>query len=240
MDRARRGRLYGLTILLPEEVEQRLRNWVAHTPGATWPEWRGHITVVPAFVALDSPDAIEAAVARVCQAYAPFRLTLNRIRRTQHLIRPHLQTVLLVEPARTAPGPLHRLRADLAAILAPVKEDVHPVYSNHPFLPHVSLTWGLPELEASRLARAARAARLEVSLTVDQLWLVALSPTGTDALQVDDTRTKLFRLGAAPPLARRAGAAGGHRQATPPPPAARRGIRAPQAAREGDASLRSA
>jgi hypothetical protein len=164
---------------------------VAATPGATWPDEGGHVTVLPPVVPIRGLEAVEAAIAGVCAAWAPFGLELSRLVRAPHLARPHVHTVLLAEPAATGrPGPLRGLRRALASALRPVASDPSPAYTRSRYLPHITLTLGVAEPEAARLAGAAEAAGLQAVFVVEALWLRAYAGP-----ILDPTRSRRFWLG---------------------------------------------
>ncbi|MCK5557924.1 MAG: 2'-5' RNA ligase family protein [Candidatus Hydrogenedentes bacterium] len=172
---------YSLEVLLPERVDKQFRRWVKRVPGATWPRWGGHITVLNRFVPTRGLEPIVEEIDRACGACHPFLIRLTEVVSDRHWRDPQLNAVLLVSGSRDEEGyrSLVRLRDSLQAELAPLKRDVQPGISNRPYVPHLSLTRGLPEPEASRLVETARASRLEVKFTVENIWLlefVAVSP----------------------------------------------------------------
>jgi hypothetical protein len=176
---------YSLQIPLPDEIDRAFRRWVAATPGATWPEEGGHVTVLPPVVPLRGLEPLEAAIAGVCADWRPFRLELSRLVRAPHLAHPPLHTVLLAEPAAAARrSQLHGLRRALLSALRPVARDLSPAYTRRPYRPHITLTLGVDRSAAAGLAEAAAAAGLRAVLAVDALWLRAyrgprLDPTGS-------------------------------------------------------------
>ncbi len=166
---------YSVQVMLPAEIEETLRQWAERTPGATWPEWGGHISLVNLFVPIRGIQVIKGEIADICQAFSPFQLCLDQVAVEIHWRRPHLQTVLLKACDKTTPGyrTLVRLRDSLVAALGPLKRDVAPEVSQRPFDPHLSLTWGLEDTEAERLASAARQAGLRAEFIVEKIWLIA-------------------------------------------------------------------
>lgn len=192
---------YSVQILLPLEIEERLRRWAEGTPGATWPRWGGHVTILGLFEPLTPPREIVREIADICEAFNPFPLRLSKVEAMPHWRRHPLHTVLL-KGDRGSEGyqTILRLHNTLSVALATLKRDLFPEVSQRPYEPHVTLTWGVSEAEARRLAEIAETANLAVELLVDEIWLVAFSHR-RPASPEDESRRQLpahchsFRLG---------------------------------------------
>jgi 2'-5' RNA ligase len=63
--------LLSVHILLPESIDRRLERWTTKMPGASWPAWGGHITLVPNFVPRGSVDVVRTVLASVCMEEKP-------------------------------------------------------------------------------------------------------------------------------------------------------------------------
>ncbi len=165
---------YSLEIPLPQYIEQEFRNWIRDVPGATWPRWGGHITVLNRFVPRGGLHPVVRAVQKVCAARAPFLIHLDEVLSDRHWRDPQLNAVLLVSGSRDEEGcrALARLHDDLETELEPLKRDVHPELSGRGYVPHLSLTLGVPEPDAARLLEMARASGLEVEFTVENICLL--------------------------------------------------------------------
>lgn len=186
--------MYTLQILLPEPVQEQLRDFTARTPGATLPAEGAHITLLNAFSPVRPRAPIRARTAVVCAEFQPFAVRLNRVLSGSHWRRPNLFGVFLMGNGMTdGVRTLIRLQSELRNSLALFKRDLHPEVSLRPYKPHVSLTWGIPPAEAVQLAQAARAAHLHVEFIVDRVWLLEYPPDSTDLQQV--TRVRAFKLG---------------------------------------------
>ncbi len=186
--------VYTLQILLPDPVQEQLRQFAARTPGATLPTAGAHVTLVSAFSPVRPRAPIRARTAMVCAQFQPFPVRLNRVLSGTHWRRPNLNGVFLMgngmtEGIRT----LVRLQSELRNGLALFKRDLHPEVSQRPYRPHVSLTWGIPPAQAVKLAQAARAAHLQFEFTVDKVWLLEYPPDSSDLEHV--TRVRSFKLG---------------------------------------------
>ncbi len=189
--------VYTLQILLPESIQEQLREWTARTPGATLPTEGAHITLLSAFSPVRPRAPIRAHTAIVCAQFEPFPIRLNRVLSGTHWRRPNLYGVFLMgngmtEGVRT----LIHLQSELRNALALFKRDLHPEVSQRPYKPHVSLTWGIPPAEAVKLAQAARAAHLQIEFTVDKVWLLEYPPETSDLAHA--TRVRAFKLGKSP------------------------------------------
>jgi hypothetical protein len=165
---------YSLEIPLPEHIEREFRAGISGVPGATWPRWGGHITVLNRFVPTGGLDPVVQVVQRVCAARRPFLIHLDEVLSDRHWRDPRLNAVMLVSGLRDEEGyrALAKLHNDLEAELALLKQDVHPELSGRGYVPHLSLTLGVPEPDAARLLEMARASGLEVEFTVENICLL--------------------------------------------------------------------
>jgi hypothetical protein len=172
--RAESSSEYSLEIPMPEHIEREFRGWIKDVPGATWPRWGGHITVLNRFVPTRGLEPLVQAVQRMCAAHPPFLIHLDEVVSDRHWRDPRLNAVMLVSCQRDEEGcrALVRLRESLRAELEPLKRDVHPELSARGYVPHLSLTLGVPELDAARLLEMARASGLEVEFTVENICLL--------------------------------------------------------------------
>lgn len=171
-----------------------MREWVEPTPGASLPSWGAHITLLNAFTPTQGLAAIETAIQETCARFQPLTIHLDRPVARTHLTRPHLYTVFLASnPSETGHRDLVRLQNELEVALAPLKRDQsHKITFPH-FDPHLSLTWGLPEVEAGHLVEAAQRADLRFELQVDKIWLLGFSPSLAESKRVE--RVRAFPLG---------------------------------------------
>jgi 2'-5' RNA ligase len=172
---------YALEILLPEELETQFQQWALATPGATWPAWGGHVTLMNRFAPRSGIEHIRSRVATICACFAPFSLCLNRVITEGHWRRPAQHAVLLVSETRPAASePIMRLHSALARSLARCRRDLQPEVTSRPFAPHISLTFGLPRREALQLVRVAREAKLVAEFTVQAIWLLEIKLPQSD------------------------------------------------------------
>lgn len=187
-----------LQILLPEAIDRRFARRVADLVGASWPEWGGHITLVPPFAPKIDQAAVLARVATVCEQTDPFTLHLAEPTAHPDSTRPGYQAVFLTVPDAEADDyrRLVALRERLLAALEGVREDIQPEISAQPFLPHVTLALSLGEDEAMRLVRDLRADGIQAEFRVGELWALTFPREGSDA---KPERTAI-PLGSLPPL----------------------------------------
>lgn len=171
--------LFSVHIMLPEPIDRRLQRWTHKMPGASWPAWGGHVTLVPNFMTPLTVEAMRVLLQSVCAEQTPFGVRFGAPLAVQDITRPDYFAVFLtVEDDQGAGegGPLHQLRALLLAVLEPVREDARPVLLEQSFLPHVTLALGLGEVEANRVVKSLRAEAIMAEFTVATLWLVTQSP----------------------------------------------------------------
>ena len=169
--------LASVHIMLPEAIDRRLERWTKKVPGASWPAWGGHITLIPNFRLRGTVEEARAAITAVCVHEEPFLLRLNGPVAIQDMTRPDYYAVfLLVEEEDGGTERLHQLRMALLADLAPLREDLRPELLEQPFMPHVTLALGLGESEAARLVRTLQADPLVAEFMVEVVWLVVRTP----------------------------------------------------------------
>lgn len=174
--------LSSVQILLPEAVERRFERWTHKMPGASWPSWGGHVTLVPNFVPQGTVKEVRAAIASICAQEKPFMVRLATPVAVQDVTRPGYQAVFLLleeqvleEQDENQPRP-QDLRAALLLALAPLRADVRPELLQQPFLPHVTLALGLGESEAAKMVQAMRADPLAAEFMVEVIWLLVQTP----------------------------------------------------------------
>lgn len=183
---------YSVYVFLPPAMDRRLRQWCSVSPGCDWPKWGGHITLIPAFHLAVPLVRLVAAVDRSVQARGEFPIILDEVRSERHLTKPGLYLVHLAGRHPTVNADLANLRASLAAGLEGLKIDANPAVARHPFVPHVSLTLGLPEPEALALKARAEQDVLRVSFRAKKISLVeqGTAPDGNPMYCLRDFRLR--------------------------------------------------
>ncbi|HAI21967.1 MAG TPA: hypothetical protein DCM14_08760 [Clostridiales bacterium UBA8153] len=183
---------YSVHVLLPPAMDRRLRQWCAMSPGCDWPRWGGHITLIPAFHLAVPLVRLIAATERSVQSRREFRVVLDEVRSERHITKPGLYLVYLAGRHPTANVELASLRASLAAGLEGLKVDASPLVARHPFVPHISLTLGLPEPEALLLKARAEQDGLHVTFRAKKISLVeqGSEPDGSPRYCLRDFRLR--------------------------------------------------
>jgi len=163
---------YSVHLMFPAGLEARLRQWCAQAPGASWPRWGGHITLVPEFKLTVPLLRLLGALERIAGNRRAFAVTLDTTRVERHLLRPDQFLVYLTGSNLGTNRELLSLRAAVVTALEGMKIDLSPAVSRHPFMPHLSLTLGLPGPEARQLQARAERDGLRVQFTVRRLTLL--------------------------------------------------------------------
>ncbi len=185
---------YTMLILPPKAIEEQMRAWVEPTPGASLPSWGAHITLLNAFSPTQGLTAVQTIIEQVAAHFQPFTIRLDHAVSHTHLVRPHLQAVFLTSnPSENGHRESVRLQNELEVALAPLKRDLSQKIVFPDYYPHLSLTWGLPAMEADHLVEAAQRARLHIEFQVDKVWLLCFSPSLSEPKQVE--RVRAFALG---------------------------------------------
>jgi len=165
---------YSLEIPLPPDVDEQLRSWAKRAPGATWPKWGGHITILNRFAVEGKLESVIQEIERVSSSFGPFVIRFDRVVCDRHWLDPDLTAVFLTGASKDENGyrMLVELHDAVSRALAPLKRDIYPETSEEAYLPHLSLTSGLPEPEAALLAEAARLSGLKLELRVENISLL--------------------------------------------------------------------
>ncbi len=163
-------------ILLPKPLNQRLARWAKDAPGASWPAWGGHITLVPPFQPLVSFETLEQTVASVCVRYRPINLRFTNVVSVPDWTREGYRAVILEPPSDAASGEdmerFAALQRELSQALSDMGALVKPELLDRPFAPHITLALSVSEMEADHMVSQIRAQGLVAEFTVDRVWLL--------------------------------------------------------------------
>lgn len=159
---------------MPPDVDEQLRSWARRVPGATWPKWGGHITILNRFAVEGELEPVIHKIQEVAGSCDPFVIRFDRVVCDQHWLDPDLTAVFLTGASNNEHGyrMLVELHDTVSRALAPLKRDIHPETSEEAYVPHLSLTSGLLEPEAARLAEAARRSGLKLEFRVENISLL--------------------------------------------------------------------
>jgi len=159
---------------LPPAVDERLRSWSKRTPGATWPRWGGHVTILNRFAVDGELEPVVHEIERVSGSFGPFAIRFDRVVCDRHWLDPDLTAVFLTSSSDDEHG--YRTLVDLhdrvSAALTPIIRHIQPETSQRAYVPHLSLTTGLPESDCARLEDAAQASGLEVEFPAENISLL--------------------------------------------------------------------
>ncbi len=167
---------YGLHILLPEVLDRRFAHWASETPGASWPDWGGHITLLASFTSRVPEHELLATIGAVTDHHRVIDVHLTQLAVVQDLTREGYRAVFLTTPAQTRSG-LLRLKAlqeELNEATQAQRADLFPDMARREYLPHLTLALGLSEHEAHQMVSAARSDGLAAEFYVDRVWLLCL------------------------------------------------------------------
>lgn len=168
---------YGLYILLDEAAERLLRRWAEQMPGASWPSWGGHITLLPHVPAEVDFREIDARVQAVVERHTAFDCRMDQVVTDQDLTRSDYNTVFLTvgDPADPAGAALRALQADLTAAMADLTHPGPDVLEPEQFVPHITLALSVSQREAERMVSRIRSDGLAVEFRVDAVWVLGFS-----------------------------------------------------------------
>jgi 2'-5' RNA ligase len=165
---------YSLHILFPDSVEQQLSRWAEAATGASWPDWRGHITLLPWFATSSSEATLVERIEEACTSLAPFELSLNQLQAAPDNTRENYWLVMLTVEDDSAQdlAPLETLRRRLTETLEPHWRILFPKRATVDLPPHITLALSLGRQEAERLVAEHRAQVPVISLDIENVHLV--------------------------------------------------------------------
>ncbi|GIV77961.1 2'-5' RNA ligase family protein [Litorilinea aerophila] len=171
---------FSIVIFLPETIERRFRRWAEETPGASWPAWGGHITLLPTAQARAPLAQIQERVEAVCARYHPFEVRLAQPRAVPDWTRPRYHAVFLSFTDQDDMGMrvLRRLQEELDQATAELRSDLYPELKRTDFIPHITLALGLAQPEADEMVEQLREIGLAAQFVVDTLWMVVFQQDG--------------------------------------------------------------
>lgn len=143
---------YAFTISLPPSEDHRLRQWTDATPGASWDMSGGHVTLAR-FTGSVAPESLIPVLHRACANFGAFPVAFNEPSRQDYWDKPGLEIVMLVGEAPEDVAKVMELRERLLSSFLP---EGLSLMEGGEYIPHVTLTTGLPSEEAHRLEAAAR------------------------------------------------------------------------------------
>ncbi len=187
------GTKLSVHILLPDAINKKFERWADKTPGASWPAWGGHVTLVPNFVTDLNIMSVKALIGGACVNFTPFEIALSYPVATQDRTRPHYQAVFLAfaDEENLGRKKLIQLQREIDRLLGPVRRDVKPELNQQTYVPHITLALGLAEAEATRMVNDIRNDNLVAEFVVDEISLLALLDGAGDEAQMQRHAIKL-------------------------------------------------
>jgi hypothetical protein len=170
---------YSFLIALPAAVDERLREWTAATPGASWDVSGGHVTLAR-FTGYLAPVELGRAFRDACQGMGAFEVGFCKAAREPYWDKPGLEIVMLVGETPEDVAGVLELRRRLLSGLSSL--DVALLESGD-YLPHITLTTGLPAQEA--LSLEASASALDLRFTAREVVMWSGGETVEDAVPAD-------------------------------------------------------
>jgi 2'-5' RNA ligase len=123
----------------------------------------------------------------VSGSFNPFAIHFDRVVCDRHWLDPDLRAVFLTSSSTDEEGSrtLLELHDTVSAELATLIRDVQPKLRERPYVPHLSLTSGMPEPDASRLSEAARVSGLKLKFRVENISLLEFvtGPSGKEQMR---------------------------------------------------------
>jgi|GEM_PF-1757662 len=161
-------------ILLPKSLNQRLARWAKDAPGASWPAWGGHITLVPPFHPLVSFTTLTETVTAVCARHHPMQLRFSVAASVPDWTREGYRAVILKPPTDDDAGVVQfmALQQDLRQMLGGMGLHVKPALLTRILTPHITLALSVSEMEADHMVSQIRSQNLTAEITVDRVWLL--------------------------------------------------------------------
>jgi hypothetical protein len=167
---------YAFTLSLPPIEDRRLHAWADATPSASWDVSGGHVTLAR-FTGALAPETLVPRLHEACSGFGSFEAAFTKPCREDYWDKPGLEIVMLIGETQQDVARVLDLRARLLATFLPTGLTL---MEGGEYVPHVTLTTGLPPEEALRLEKSAHT--LDLRFTANEIVFWA-GGEGTD----DDT-----------------------------------------------------
>jgi 2'-5' RNA ligase len=167
-------------ILLPENADRELQRKTDKTPGASWPAWGGHMTLLPMCTSTVDENTLQEAVAQAVAGFGPMEIELSNFAVEQDLTRPDYCAVFLTlgDGQEQTLEQLRSLRNRIFEATRTLRKDLWPALESSEFVPHVTLAMGLSESEANAVVRQLRAEGLSVHFRLKEVLLLGFAAGG--------------------------------------------------------------
>lgn len=157
---------YAFALSLPPAEDERVRAWARATSGATWDISGSHVTLARLTGSVP-PEKLVPVIREAWSGVLPSEVTFRKPVREPYWDKPGLEIVMLAGETEADVAGVFDIRERLIESLLP---QGLALFESGPFVPHVTLTTGLPPEEALRLEAAASALELRFVVHEVAFW----------------------------------------------------------------------
>lgn len=157
---------YAFTISLPPSEDQELRRWTESTPGASWDMSGGHVTLAR-LTGSRPPQELVQVFQEACAGVGAFQVAFTEPVREGYWDKPGLEIVMLVGEKPEDVAKVLELRQRLLDAFLPAGL---ALMEGGEYVPHVTLTTGLPPEDAARLEGLATGIDLRFTVNEVVFW----------------------------------------------------------------------
>ncbi len=143
-----------------------MRAWTEAAPGASWDVSGGHVTLAR-FTGTRPPESLVPLLHEACAHFGSFEAAFTKPSREEYWAKPGLEIVMLVGETLSDVARVVALRERLLAAFLPAGLSL---MEGGDYRPHVTLTTGLPSVDAHRLETAAHKLHLRFTASEIVFW----------------------------------------------------------------------
>jgi hypothetical protein len=157
---------YAFALSLPPTEDEALRRWAEATEGASWDASGGHVTLARLTGTLP-PESLIPLVTEAWADVGPFEAAFTKARREDYWDKPGLEIVMLAGKSEEDIAGVIGLRERLLEAVLPAGLRLMEAGE---YIPHVTLTTGLPTEQALQLEKEASALDLRFTACEVVFW----------------------------------------------------------------------